>query len=625
MDIYYLVAMRKRTFFVPVIFTFLVACWMGITGCMGGASGPAYSAIYVSPDGDDRHTGSASQPVASLTRAMELAQALPAGGAGTIWLAEGRYVLTQQLELSSLQGQANQRNILWSAMPGTHPVISGGVAVTGWQEGTDGRWSAPVPASIQSGFRTLYINDHRAIRARWPDTAYLRMSEPGTDNRTNFFFTEGDIPPVADASQLELVFLHDWSITRIPVQSIDWEQRHLVARDTIGTRSLDFFTLTGWEPHPRYFLENAREFLDAPGEWYCDQNQIYYQPQPGETVGTMSAWVPQLTTLLRIRGGHGIQFRGITFEHSAWELPERGYPGIQACMYDDRTTSGRQWASVPAAIELDLTSDVVFRQCTIQHTGGSGLWIHQDCHNIRVDSCLIQDIAGNGINIGEGQDRMVDGQPWWRVATDEVSTDNRITNCRVEVCGVEFFGAVGIWGGLVAQTTIAQNELSNLPYSGISIGWMWDTISTPCRENIIANNHIHHIMRILSDGGGVYSLGRQPGSRITGNIIHDVSINAGRAESNGMFLDEGTKDLEIANNVIYHIAMSPLRFHRAASARVADNLLSCNNDIPPIRYNRTPEDNIVKIDNMILSDTIAADQVMREERIRSLRAAWDRR
>lgn len=601
--------------------------WLGSLGCVRSETAQMPGEIYVSPEGDDRHAGTESRPVASPRRALELASSLPSGTAPTLWLGDGRYQLKGSLELFAQQNAESQGSITLAAMPGAHPVISGAVAVTGWQEEPDGLWSAPVPAEIHSGFRALYINDHRAVRARWPDASYLRMEAAGEDNRTNFYFSAGDIPRFKDTDQLELVFLHDWSISRIPVASIDWERRHLVARDTIGTRSLDFFTLTGWEPHPRYYLENAIEFLDQPGEWYCDQVQkrIYYRPLPGEQLAEMVGWVPQLTTLVRIRGGRDIYFQGITFEHSAWELPERGYPGIQACMYDDRTSTARHWASVPAAIELDLASDVSFRQCTIRHTGGSGLWIRQNCHHITVDSCYIHAIAGNGIDIGEGQDRQVDGQPWWQSAAHEVSTDNQITHCRIEDCGTEFFGAVGIWGGLVARTTIAHNEVSNLPYTGISIGWMWDTITTPCRENSITDNHIHHVMRILSDGGGVYSLGRQPGSRITGNIIHEVSINAGRAESNGMFLDEGTKELEVVDNVIYHIAMAPLRFHRAASARVADNLLSCNVDIPPIRYNRTPEDNISKINNVIISDTSKADQLERDERIRQLRTRWDRR
>jgi hypothetical protein len=106
-------------------------------------------------------------------------------------------------------------------------------------------------------------------------------------------------------------------------------------------------------------------------------------------------------------------------------------------------------------------------------------------------------------------------------------------------------------------------------------------------------------MQILSDGGGIYMLGLQPGSKITNNQIHDVKVNAGRAESNGMFLDEGTTDVLVENNLIYNIAKSPLRFHKATINLVKDNYLFCNGDNPPIRYNSTNEDDIRKVGNKV--------------------------
>jgi hypothetical protein len=131
---------------------------------------------------------------------------------------------------------------------------------------------------------------------------------------------------------------------------------------------------------------------------------------------------------------------------------------------------------------------------------------------------------------------------------------------------------------------------------------MWSPVPTPCRQNTIDGNHIHHIMNILSDGGGIYMLGLQPGSIISNNHIHDVKINAGRAESNGMFLDEGITDVIVENNLIYNIAKSPLRFHKATTNLVKGNYLFCNGGNPPIRYNATKEENIQKVDNKVFNE-----------------------
>jgi hypothetical protein len=149
---------------------------------------------------------------------------------------------------------------------------------------------------------------------------------------------------------------------------------------------------------------------------------------------------------------------------------------------------------------------------------------------------------------------------------------------------------------------------------------MWSPVPTPCRENIIDGNHIHHILNILSDGGGIYMLGLQPGSKILNNHIHNVEINAGRAESNGMFLDEGTTDVLVENNLIYNIAKSPLRFHRATVNLVKDNFLFCTGGNPPIRYNTTKEDDIHKVGNKVFSE----GEANYKEELKKAVAAWEK-
>lgn len=594
-----------------------------------GCSSETGRDIYVSPEGDDDANGDQNHPVASLVRAAELADQRAEKDTLNIWLAGGTYRLQAPLELKLSARQNPKQHLQWKALPEEHPVISGGIPISHWEVAEKGLWSAPIPAAIDTAFRTLYIGGRRAARARFPNEGYLRVSQAGADDRTNFYFEEGAFPKVAQPEKLELVLLHDWSCSRVGVKSINWEQNQLFSADTIGALSPAFFTLTHWEPHPRYYLENAPEFLDEPGEWYCDftGNRIYYYPFPNERIENLEAVVPLAARLLSITGDASqgavsngkLTFEGITFEHTAWAPPPGGYAGIQACMFDNRSEARHGWRKVPAAIEVSRAGQVHFKDCVVRHTGGSGIWIGSRSKNCSVEACHLYDIAGNGINIGEGRDRLVDGTPWWQSAPEQVSQAIRITHNLVEDCGVDYYGAVGIWGGLVAQTTIERNEVCNLPYTGISVGWMWDTIPTPSQENAISGNHIHHIMNTLSDGGGIYMLGLQPDSRIVGNLIHHVSINAGRAESNGMFLDEGIKKVLVAQNIIYEIARSPLRFHRASTNTVRNNVLMCADSMPPIRYNRTREEDIQKVDNVVLRESAAAHRDSLEDYIEQQR------
>lgn len=563
--------------------------------------------IHVSPAGDDKASGTQLDPVRSLQRAAELARKHAGQLPTTIYLSEGSHRLSEALILGPEDGGSKSAPVTWTSLPGERAIISGGIPVVAWKMEKNGSWSADFPEGFHGSFRSFYVNGRRATRARYPDNSFLRIKEAGKDQRTNFHMHAEDMPMVDHTEGMELVLLHDWSVTRIPVKSIDRETHLLTAVDSIGSR-LNFFTLTHWEEHPRYYLENRQEFCDQAGEWYADfdQRKIFYRPHTGEDIREITGIIPVAGQLLRIEATEEQQaayigFKGITFEHSSWAIPETGYCGIQACMHTDRSRDAAGWSQVPAAIELNGAAHCSFDQCTIRHTGGSGIWIRRNCMECAVSKSHIHGISGNGISIGEGQDRMAGDGPWWKTRPDQVSRDNRISNSLIEACGLQFYGSVGIWCGLVAKTVIEHNEIRDLPYTGISVGWMWTPEPTPCRENTIHGNHIHHIMNKLSDGGGVYSLGLQPGSRITDNLIHDIKVNAGRAESNGMFLDEGTRQLLVADNIIYNIARSPLRFHRAkAPNMVRNNVLACGDGIPPIRYNNTLEDDIQKIDNLIL-------------------------
>jgi hypothetical protein len=346
--------------------------------------------------------------------------------------------------------------------------------------------------------------------------------------------------------------------------------------------------------------------VDQDYEWYFEpeERRVYLQLPSGQKAGDLEIIVPIAEGLLELKGTEqqpirNIHVENITFRHSAWQIPPAGYAGIQATHFDPRPNEGKGWSVVPAAVSTSFADGCVFNNCKFENLGGSGLWIGQGSTNNTVSNSQFRDISGNGIMIGEGRDRQVAGGPWWEHAPEQAARNNYIDGCSITDCGTQFFGAVGIWCGLAAETTIANNEVHHLPYTGISIGWMWNPNPTPARRNRVINNHIHHIMQKLSDGGGIYMLGLQAGSELRGNLIHDVTVNVGRAESNGMFLDEGTTDVVVADNVIYNIAKSPIRFHRATTNLVRNNALFCGEGIPPFTYNATDAGLIEKVDNEV--------------------------
>ena len=568
------------------------------------------SDFYVSPSGDDNNPGTRKSPFATIEKALEsvIRSAANSNSDHFILLAPGQHNIINPLTIRSSDFNGYSGKLVFKPSDNGEVVVSGGVKLTGWQRNDNGLWVTDLPSGVIN-VRELFIGHKRGIRARHPDEGYLRIKKAGEDRRTSFFFNEGDFPIPAIEEEPEVVLLHDWSLSRIKIKEISPEENRLITADSIGAKGIAFFNIDNWEPDPRYFLENSKVFLNIDNEWFYDRSEgIVLLKLPEDlNPNDIDITIPLSEGLVRLTGQENyllknVHFEGLTFRHSFWAIPEEGYCGIQACHFDPRP-AGSGWSVVPAAFYAEWTENCKVSKCSFENLGGSGLWYSTGCRNCLIEDSRFSDISGNGIMIGEGRDREVNGDKWWISSPEQVASGNKIENCIVSECGQQFSGAVGIWCGLTAETVIKGNEVHDLPYTGVSIGWMWSPVATPCRENIIDDNHIHHIMKVLSDGGGIYMLGLQPGSRITGNRIHDVSLNAGRAESNGMFLDEGTTDVGVVNNLIYNIAKSPLRFHKATTNLVKGNYLFCRDGIQPVRYNNTKEEDIKKVDNKIFTES----------------------
>ena len=553
--------------------------------------------IHVATSGADTADGSETRPLQSLAAAQRRARELRAKSSDesiTVKLAAGNYVLAEPLVLTPDDSGLSQEHPLTIA--GTGDVrLSGGQRVDGFPV-RDGHWVARVPESMPR-FRDLWVNGRRAIRARSPNDGYYRIEAAGEDKRTSFVTQPNDLPTIANPKTAEVVYLHDWSISRVGSDSIDASTRTYRLVAPIGTKS-SWSAICAFEPHPRFFVENAAELLDAPGEWFLDEakRELHYVPRDGEKIGDVEAIVPRLQQLVTLQGTDDkpvehICFDGIGFSHTAFDLPEQGYAEIQANCYARRQgEDDRERLFPPAAVTADRAKNCSFKNCRLEHLAAAGLHIAHSS-NVCVERSTFTDLGGNGIVIGSPLNE-----------ADFPADGNVIENCLVERCGQTYFGAVGIWIGMAVNTVVRQNEVRDLPYTGISVGWCWDARPTICRGHQIRNNHIHHVMQRLSDGGGVYTLGWQPGTVIANNLIHDVPTNAGRAESNGMFIDQGSTDLEIENNTIYRVGRSAIRFNMAGKNTVAHNRLALVPGTPTFFYTETKADDMSYVENEVIED-----------------------
>ena len=517
-------------------------------------------------------------------------------------LHAGTWRIEAPLRFGPADGGRDGKRVTWRADGDV--TISGGRAITGFVVQPDGTWTVTVGPAWQ--FRELFVNGSRRPRARHPDDGFLRVQKPAADRRTGFTFEPETLASIDGLDAVELVFLHDWSITRVGIAAIDATNATVKTKDPIGGNA-PHYAIDAFEPHPRYFVENARAYLDRPGEWFHDPatGVLSYLPLPGEEPDQVEVIAPFATGLLDVRGDasepvRALHFDGIAFAHCAWSIPAHGYAEGQATWHEPRTAqSGILSTIVPAALRFEHAVGCEVRNASIAHLGTGGVWFGPRCSDCTLAQSKVDDVSGNGVMIGEDQTRHVDGEVWWRKAPQHLASGNTVSHCVITRCGQQFFGAVGIWVGFARGTRIVGNELHGLPYTGVSLGWIWDASPTPCGDHLVTDNHIHHVMQVLSDGGGIYTLGRQPGTVLARNRIHDIPVNLGRAESNGMFLDEGSTGLVIEDNQIWNLDRSPLRFHRATTNLVRGNLLVVRGETPPIRFNSTEPTAIELRDNLV--------------------------
>jgi hypothetical protein len=544
--------------------------------------------FYVSPDGDDRWSGrlpSASPsrtdgPFATITRARDAIRELRASRGEIVrlimvFLRGGTYFLDGPLSFTAEDSGTGTTRIAYASYPGEVPVISGGRRISGWWQVTVGGrelWAADIP-EVREGnwyFRELWVNGQRRFRVRHPEKGYLGVVDlpdvtpetQWTEGQRRFRFREGDLRAWGTADDAEVVVMNRWVESRLPIESVD-EANGIV---TFGKRSV--YRL---DPGDLYYVENALELLDSPGEWYLDRKAgiLYYLPMPGEDMDKADVIAPALPQLLRFEGDPGtgrlisnVTVRGLTFSYVEWSLPP------------DLFGFGQAAIGVPASVYCEGVDHCVFEFCDFAHMGTYGVELSRGCHDDSIVGCEFYDLGAGGIKVGEREIRGDEA---------EQTHDNVISDCDIHDGGLIFHSAIGIWIGQSYDNRIEYNEIHDLYYTGISVGWTWGYGPSLARGNAIEHNAIHNIgIRsdgdgpILSDMGGIYTLGVRPDTIIRYNVFHDIA--GFRYGGWGIYFDEGSTQAVAEYNIVYNTTHGGFHQHYGRENIVRNNIFAFGRD-----------------------------------------------
>jgi hypothetical protein len=521
--------------------------------------------LYAAPQGDGvectRRLPCTLQQAQVLAR--QLAQAEPQDV--RVYLRGGVYRLDAPLEFGPADSGQEGHLVSYQAYHKETPVISGGGRITDWESAENGVFRASVGDRL---FRQLYVSGKRAIRARTPNPEnetdmgpYLRFQQWDTQEK-RLLVSTADIgkwgefyqAESAPTNPVEMVVQSHWHlyILRVgnlqPGEEFTWVIPQVPERDEPAFGHIAILDAQGNSTEQEaYFWENAREFLDAPGEWFLDETEgvLYYKPRPGEDLSQAEVIAPSLKTLLSVEGTtdqpvQNLEFTGLTFEYSTWLEPsDAGYAPWQAAL----RSSTYQGTPFPGMVRFSIVHNIGFIDNTLRHSGMHGLVTEGVTQGLRIEDNLFEDLSGAALMLDVAAD------------PEGGSLNDRISGNTIRSAGRVYTDACGIWASFPQGLVIEHNELYNLPYTGISIGWRWDSTPTAARDNRITSNHIHHVMQKHDDGAGIYTLGFQPGTIITGNYIHDLVFApySGEYPIAGVYLDEGSDEITLGAHVFSNV------------------------------------------------------------------------
>ncbi|MVN90056.1 L-rhamnose mutarotase [Mucilaginibacter aquatilis] len=558
--------------------------------------------IYVSPKGNDANDGTKGSPKATLNAALRQARELrrlndeSVKNGIRIIMAGGEYRLNEPVFIRPEDsGTATSPTWIEAAANG-QPVLSGGINIKGWRKAVakvaglpasaQGKvWMADVPSLDGQAllFRQLWVNGKKAVRAREVDNDNLMSRILSVDKVKQEMWIPAPKIKTGAIGQMEMLIHQMWAIANLRIKTLT-----VVGDKAKVTFQQPESRIQFEHPWPQavidkdkkmngnsaFYLTNALEFLNQPGEWYADAktNKIYYWPRTGETITSAKVVAPAQQTLLKMTGTADrpvsyVYVKGIAFEHATWLRPsQQGHVPHQAGMYmtdayklkvagtpEKKGLENQAWVGRPAAaVEVAYAHHTGFEGCRFEHMASTGVNYQRGTHDNEIKGNLFKDIGGTGIQVGTFSDEAFEVHlPYNPDDKREVCTNERIINNLITDVTNEDWGCVGIGTGYVKNISIEHNDISEVSYSGISMGWGWTKLNNAMSGNKITANKISRYGKHLYDVSGIYTLSAQPGSVISENYIDSVyKVPYAHDVHHWFYLycDEGSSGFTVKNN-----------------------------------------------------------------------------
>lgn len=441
-----------------------------------------------------------------------------------VYLRGGDYSLTSALTLDYRDSGTNGYRVYWKNYTGETPVISGGQSLAGGWTLHDAAKNIYKKTGVTTEFRSLYVNDLAAVRARTPNLSdadtlgsyYTAISADVTNKQ--YKINKAEIASWANLNQVEMVLQPHWYHNRLRVSSFTTDASYAYVSFLSPEQNSAFTKAASFYSANAYHFENAYELLDAEGEWYLNTatDTLYYKPRSGESMSTAAVVAPTLDVLVNLAGTaanpvHHLEINGLTFRYSGWN--DISANGLVATQGASPITS----LVVPGAVQAAYADQTRFIGNTLERLGGNGLKLGNSLKNSQIVGNTLRNIAANGIEVKSPNN----------ASAADLSEHVLIGNNTITRIGQHITNGIGILAHFVSDAVIEHNDIYNTPYMGIQVGNQTGcNCNNGMSSNLIRYNELHHVMQLHDDGGAIYTLGRQPGTYIYKNYIHDLQKSA---------------------------------------------------------------------------------------------------
>ncbi len=558
--------------------------------------------LIVSPDGNDENAGTVKEPLKTLAEAKNRLKNINYDKDITVWFRGGEY----QFDKSVVFYAEDKSNVTYRSYPNEEVIFSGGRAIDKWEDTTINGVSAlaaDVDVEKDGYFKSLFKGEKRLPLSQWPKEDAFKIKAVDEKDIINtvdvwnnfvaFYADKTEVMNFENLSDVRVKVQHYWYDEMLPIANIDTDSGRieLTKPSSLNLREDDNFV-----------FENVREKLSLPGEWYLDraEEKLYYIPEVGDTAENTVLYTGATEKLIELSGVNDISFQGIKFTKTDWSVADGTWIGTPGAFVPEENESfdnikytpnfPQAAYDQPAAIEVRNAKNINFVNCTFTNLSNAGLMLGSNVTDSSVETCKFENIGANAVYI-KGD-----------YSIPATTKNIRVYDCNISKYGRIFNGAIGVIVVHASDCEIEHNEIHDGWYTGISVGWMWGYAENPTNAIKVRNNLIYNIGNgWLSDMGGIYTLGIQPDTVLSGNVIYNVGCYGGNYGYGGwgIYLDEGSSGILVENNLAYDCSSQCFHQHYGKDNMIRNNIFAFGGE-GIMRISRREEHNSLYFQNNIL-------------------------